>query len=410
MTQSNATPRAIHHGTMAPPAVRNSRRSIGTSNMHGVLDQRITDIRTIRQKCDRERATLESHQPLLSHMESNTRLPAAMQQMASDNAAETTEATESTLRLISEIDAWLGRAEIFQNTLRNAPPSYAGSHHAQQQFTDLSDGYDRIVLGRGFVPNHLQLRSNTDLLDCQNAYAPVVSSDALPTLARTSEEGWAAGPAAIAGYFAMGRPIGGNLNFRHLDFPERGCVEIQAFVPVACTSTESDSSLLGAAALGLSYAIDMGHGVDLFNAFGSALAPHFQRPNDAAWQGYIARFLDHANDTVPWATLHFVGKIRSAAPGTAITLNGATDPAQFRNFADQPQQAQWEIWSYGDAQVRPPNYACLTGLHAHHNTNLLLQEMGAFGASSSATTDQREPWMRTGIGADGMAQATMPAH
>jgi hypothetical protein len=186
-----------------------------------------------------------------------------------------------------------------------------------------------------------------------------------------------------ARFFQHGTSVSGNPHRRRYAFGDGSYVDIQAHQPMLTTSDDSNFAVATSFFAGLVSAMVFGGPVF------AAVVDH-SRPYDAAWQGYTARYFSNAASPQAWGTQQFYGWIRSSSVGSAVTVNGNTDPQRFSDFADSSTGVRWWRWKSGYADARsaagpeifPLGERSLPGLC--QAVDALVQRMDQMGAGAMA--------------------------
>ena len=188
-----------------------------------------------------------------------------------------------------------------------------------------------------------------------------VSADAQPASVGTYVQGYYADWNVQAGFFKNGSAIHGDVHHRRLVFADGSCVEIQAHVPVPTTSGWSRGMVAASffgfgsvgAVAGLAFAGPVGAAFGgVVGAVSGTVALAKERPYDAAWQGYTAKYYSGAAGAEAWGTRYFYSQIASDNPLKAISMNGELNPAAFADFAVHPENHVWMAWRTGSAAPR----------------------------------------------------------
>jgi hypothetical protein len=182
--------------------------------------------------------------------------------------------------------------------------------------------------------------------------------------------GYYAGWDTQARFFQHGTPVERNLNRRRFTFADNSYVDIQAHEPGSAYSSLSDLAVVGTylitgaavavAVAGIAtFAVLPGVAIGMAAAVagssggaGSVLAHLITRPYNAAWQGYTARYYNHANAAHSWGVRHFYGWKKVSDLSERLAINGSTDVSTFENFANAPDDYDWWRWREGSADHR----------------------------------------------------------
>ena len=403
----------------------------------------MTAIEAIRLSMQRDIDILREQIPVLEHIELDGTLPNALRMAAGGNLEDSQENLGDLQVLIRQVQDWTRKAQSLRDLIRRPEQFQMDQNLRELGYQNLSEEQERIEYVRSFLRNLHLVTSNTNLLDQHQllrrastttaastttdsgmalppnlAQSQMTSglgsvsaaSDRHPTAdLRSYTDGYYATPARQAALFSEGWWIGGNTHHRRRYFVAGGHADIQSHVPIGTTSTESDSYVGGAAAIGFAGGFAGGPVWGVLVAIGVALTAHALRLNDAANQDYTIHFFANSNASTPWGTRTFRGNAHSSDPGTALQINGNTDPSHFPDFADQWRLYEWSTppWFSGTSPARAASIR-QTASHPtpQQSADTLVQMLSHYAASSSVS---RESGWTSGLVSDTLTLATTVA-